>query len=80
MKVLIIEDEGPAARRLKKMLEVRSCQVLDCLDSVEEGVEWLASNEPPELIFSDIQLSDGISFEIFDTMKVSSPIIFYYGL
>ncbi len=76
MKVLIIEDEGPAARRLKKMLEVRSCKVLDCLDSVEEGVEWLASNEVPELIFSDIQLSDGISFEIFDTIKLSSPIIF----
>ncbi len=76
MKVLIIEDEGPAARRLKKMLELRSCLVLDCLDSVEEGLEWFASNESPELIFSDIQLSDGISFEIFDTIKVNAPIIF----
>ena len=65
MKVLIIEDEKPAARRLQRMLEALDVEVSQMLHSVEESIEWFANNPHPELIFLDIQLSDGLSFEIF---------------
>jgi DNA-binding LytR/AlgR family response regulator len=76
MKVLIIEDERPSARRLQRMLEKQGITVDEMLHSVEESIEWFASNEHPDLIFLDIQLSDGLSFEIFDTVEVKSAIIF----
>ncbi len=78
MKVVIIEDEPHAQKELKRLLSNSSFQieVLECLDSVEESVEWLATNKAPDLMFFDIQLSDGLSFEIFEHIDVKSPIIF----
>jgi len=65
MNVLIIEDEKPAARRLQRMLQKQNVGVDQMLHSVEEAIEWFANNAHPDLIFLDIQLSDGLSFEIF---------------
>lgn len=76
MRVLVIEDEKPSARRLKRMLATLDVAVQDMLHSVEEAIEWFQNNEHPDLIFLDIQLSDGLSFEIFDTVAVKSAIIF----
>jgi two-component system, LytTR family, response regulator LytT len=76
MKVLIIEDEKPSARRLQRMLESLELEVVELLHSVKESVVWFKNNEAPELIFLDIQLSDGLSFEIFQHVEVHSPIIF----
>lgn len=76
MKVLIIEDEKPSARRLNRMLSALDVHVDTMLHSVEEAVNWFKDNEHPDLIFLDIQLSDGLSFEIFDQVKVESAIIF----
>ncbi|PQB04631.1 LytR/AlgR family response regulator transcription factor [Aureitalea marina] len=76
MKVLIIEDEKPSARRLQRMLERHGVAVDQMLHSVEESIEWFANNPHPDLIFLDIQLSDGLSFEIFDEVEVKSAIIF----
>ncbi|RMB56090.1 DNA-binding response regulator [Dokdonia sinensis] len=76
MKVLIIEDEKPSARRLNRMLSELDVHVDTMLHSVEEAVNWFQKNTHPDLIFLDIQLSDGLSFEIFDVVKVESAIIF----
>ena len=76
MKVVIVEDEKPAARRLNRLLNKRGLDVVVMLHSVAEGVAWFSKNEHPDLIFLDIQLSDGLSFEIFETVKVKSAIIF----
>lgn len=76
MKVLIIEDEKPSARRLQRMLAALNVAVEDMLHSVAEAIEWFHNNEHPDLIFLDIQLSDGLSFEIFDAVAVKSAIIF----
>jgi len=76
MNVLIIEDERPSARRLKRMLDQLGVEVQEMLHSVEEAVNWFTNHEHPDLIFLDIQLSDGLSFEIFDVVTVNSAIIF----
>ena len=76
MNVLIIEDEKPAARRLNRMLAELDIEVQQMLHSVEESLNWLQNNEHPDLIFLDIQLSDGLSFEIFEEIEVNSAIIF----
>jgi DNA-binding LytR/AlgR family response regulator len=76
MNVLIIEDEKPAARRLNRMLAVLGIEVQQMLHSVEESLNWLQNNKHPDLIFLDIQLSDGLSFEIFEEIEVKSAIIF----
>ena len=76
MQVLIIEDEKPSARRLKRMLEAQDVEVLTLLHSVEESIAWFSENSHPEVIFLDIQLSDGLSFEIFDKIDITSAIIF----
>lgn len=78
MKVLIIEDEAFAADALEKMiLDLRSgTEILGKLESVEESVEWFGLNPHPELIFCDIHLSDGSSFEIFKQVDVKCPVIF----
>ncbi|NNL01879.1 MAG: response regulator transcription factor [Eudoraea sp.] len=76
MNVLIIEDEKPAARRLARLLNELDVEVSTMLHSVEEAVEWFQKNEHPDLIFLDIQLSDGLCFEIFDVVEVKSAIIF----
>ncbi|UOB17222.1 LytR/AlgR family response regulator transcription factor [Abyssalbus ytuae] len=76
MNVIIIEDEKPSARRLNRMLAAQGLTVNTMLHSVEEAVSWFRKNIPPDLIFLDIQLSDGLSFEIFDQVDVKSAIIF----
>ncbi len=78
MKVLIIEDEAPAFRRLQKILEELrpGIEIIDVIDSVEASVKWLKNHNHPDLIFMDIQLSDGISFEIFDHVTITNPVIF----
>ncbi len=76
MNVIIIEDEKPAARRLNRMLSDLDIEVHTMLHSVNESIEWFSNNEHPDLIFLDIQLSDGLSFEIFDTVTIKSAIIF----
>jgi len=76
MKVVIIEDEKPAARRLTRMLNEIGIEPIVMLHSVEEAVNWFYTNEHPDLLFLDIQLSDGLSFEIFEEIEVKSAIIF----
>ena len=78
MKVLIVEDEVLSARRLQKLLVelMPTIQILDIIPTVEETVQWLKDNPTPSLIFLDIHLGDQNSFEIFNHLKVKSPIIF----
>ncbi len=76
MKVVIIEDEKPAARRLSRMLNELDIEPLTMLHSVEEAVNWFSNHEHPDLLLLDIQLSDGLSFEIFEEIDVKSAIIF----
>jgi len=76
MNVIIIEDEKPSARRLQRMLDKYNVNVKEMLHSVEESTAWFKNNEHPDLIFLDIQLSDGLSFEIFDLVEIKSSIIF----
>jgi len=78
LKVLIIEDEQRAAERLKKMvLSIdSSIEVLKILDSIDNSVDWLKNNIHPDLIFLDIHLSDGLSFNIFKQITINCPIIF----
>lgn len=76
MITLIIEDEKPAARLLQRKLEKLDVTVETMLHSVEESVEWFRNNPHPDLIFLDIQLSDGLSFEIFEMIDIKSAIIF----
>lgn len=76
MTTLIIEDEKPAARLLQRKLEKLNITVEKMLHSVEESIHWFSSNEHPDLIFLDIQLSDGLSFEIFEKINIKSAVIF----
>ncbi len=76
MNIIIIEDEKPAARRLDRMLQKLDINVTKMLHSVEESIIWFQENEHPDLIFLDIQLSDGLSFEIFESIEINSAIIF----
>lgn len=77
-RVLIIEDEEPAARRLFKLIkEIEpAADLLDSLESVSSAIDWLRNNPHPDLIFSDIQLADGISFDIFKTLELNCPVVF----
>ena len=76
MNTIIIEDEKPSARRLQRMLKSLGMEAETMLHSVEESVEWFQNNQHPDLIFLDIQLSDGLSFEIFETIDIKSAVIF----
>jgi two-component system, LytTR family, response regulator LytT len=78
LNVLLIEDEEPAARRLRKIiLELIPDAVMpDSIVSVASGIAWLEQHPMPDLIFSDIQLSDGLSFEIFKAYDITCPVIF----
>ncbi len=76
MNVIIIEDEKPSARRLQRMLSNLDVETQTMLHSVEESIAWFQNNEHPDLIFLDIQLSDGLSFEIFEAIEIKSAIIF----
>ena len=78
MEILIIEDEIPAQRLLKETLEELDFQteVVGCLNSITSAVEWFQKNDHPDIVLLDIQLSDGLSFEIFKQVKIESMIIF----
>lgn len=78
MKVLIIEDEALAAERLEKMLlEINeSIEVVNKIKSVENSIKWLTENEEPDLIITDIHLSDSLCFDIFSSIKPKCPVIF----
>ncbi|OOQ60858.1 LytR/AlgR family response regulator transcription factor [Mucilaginibacter pedocola] len=78
MRVVIIEDESKTAKELKGMLEEldSDLNVLAMLPSVAAATKWLRENPAPELIFSDIQLGDGLSFEIFREVQTDAPVIF----
>ena len=78
MKVIIIEDEHLTAERIKSLLsdidpEIR---VLSIIDSVSKAVRWFQDQEIPDLVFMDIQLADGISFDIFERIRVEAPVVF----
>lgn len=78
MKVLIVEDEKHNANKLKRKIQdlEKNIEVLGVTETVEETISWLNSNKEPDLIFLDIELSDGQSFEIFKKIKISCPVIF----
>lgn len=78
MKTLIIEDEQFAADKLIKLIHQYDPQIeiLEQIDTVEDAVEWLKQKAQPDLLFLDIHLADGSSFEIFEQTEVQCPIIF----
>lgn len=73
---VIVEDEKPAARRLARLLTHQGLTCLAQLNDVHTAVEWFQQHEAPSLLFLDIQLSDGLSFEIFKHVEIQTPIIF----
>ena len=78
LKVLILEDEAPAARKITKLISDLdpSIKIVGVLESVHDGREWFSQNEAPDLIFSDIQLSDALSFDLFSELSLKIPVIF----
>ncbi len=78
MNVLIIENENPAVEGLVRLLKRidPDINVIGITGSVESTINWLQSNPSPDLIFMDIQLDDGLCFELFETMKIDIPVIF----
>ncbi len=78
MKVVIVEDEQLAAEKLQGLIRnaAPDCEVIQILESVEEAVNWFSANLAPDLVFMDIQLDDGTSFEIFEEISIDAPIIF----
>src|SRR5687767_8901166 len=79
MKVIIVEDEGPAAEKLERYLLKYdpSIKILATLQTIHSTVQWLKQNQDNvDLIFMDIQLTDGVSFQIFQEVEVKKPVIF----
>ncbi|WP_294286969.1 LytTR family DNA-binding domain-containing protein [uncultured Chryseobacterium sp.] len=77
IKTVIIEDEKPASRKLERMLsEFADIELVAKIESVEEGIGWFSANEHPQLIFSDIVLGDGLSFDIFEKVRTKAFIIY----
>jgi DNA-binding LytR/AlgR family response regulator len=78
MKCLIVEDEKVAAERLKKLIldYDPGIVILDVTQSITKSVEWFNTHAEPDLVFMDIQLSDGLSFEIFEQIESKFPVIF----
>ena len=78
MRTVIIEDERLNAERIRDLLTEISpgTEVLAMPDSVRSAVDWFRNHEPPDLVFMDIQLGDGISFDIFEQCEVKAPVIF----
>ena len=77
-KIVIVEDEKPAAQRLFKLIKQvePDAELVMHLESVKDSVKWFAENNLPDLIFMDIELTDGSSFNIFNEIKIKAPIIF----
>ncbi|MDO6605628.1 DNA-binding response regulator, LytR/AlgR family [Arenibacter palladensis] len=78
MKILLVEDEDLAVKKLRKTLEAvdPGIEVIGTTDSIKATVQWLKDNPAPELILMDIELADGQSFEIFNLIDVNGPVIF----
>ena len=77
IKTVIIEDEKPAARKLERLISLfADLEIVAILHSVDEGIEWFANNPHPDLIFSDIVLGDGLSFDIFEKVPTKSFMIY----
>ena len=79
MNVVIIEDGPNIAQKMKKYIEAfdnSTVRVVAIISSVEEGLEYFSCNDMPDLVFSDIELNDGLCFEIFENREVFCPIIF----
>jgi len=78
VKVLVVEDEKSAAKRIISLLHEVDPQleVLQVVDTVKKTVEWFMAHPAPDLLFLDIQLADGLSFDIFDKVEISCPVIF----
>ena len=78
MKVIIFEDEPIGAKRLQKLIQRIDSRltIIATLESVEEGIKWFSTHEPPDLIFMDIHLSDGSALELISHIGLSTPIIF----
>jgi len=78
MNVLIIEDEIKTASELKRLIEGLddTIKVVDLLPSVKSAIQWFGTHPSPDLIFSDIQLADGLSFDIYTKVSVKAPVIF----
>lgn len=78
MRILIIEDEKPAADRLIRLLKKHypEAEFIQNIDSVSSAIHWFQNNPKPDLFFLDIQLADGLSFEIFKQIEVKTPVIF----
>ena len=78
MKIVIIEDEEFAARRLERMINEidASIEVVAKLESVVDSIEWFNNNEEPDLVLLDIHLEDNLSYAIFDSITITCPIVF----
>ncbi|MBL7793804.1 MAG: response regulator transcription factor [Saprospiraceae bacterium] len=78
MKVLIVEDEDLAVKKLQRALVALDAEleIAGITDSIQATVDWLRTNAEPDLIFMDVELADGQSFEIFNRIEVKSPVIF----
>ncbi len=78
IRVVIIEDEPLVAKNLARMIKQLEpdAEIINSLDTVVSAVNWIKENPAPDLFFMDIQLADGVSFDIFDKVKVESPVIF----
>ena len=78
MNILIIEDEALAARQLQGLIRAYdpAANLLGTLDSVEGAVAWFTHHPTPDLLFADIELVDGQSFEVFERVQVRCPVIF----
>lgn len=78
MDILIIEDEAKTAKELRSLIEAirADIRVVAVLSSVKSALEWFKTNKHPHLVFSDIQLADGLSFELFKQIPVQAPVIF----
>ncbi len=78
MDVLVIEDEEPAVERLIELIGQydSKIRILAVLSSISASIKWFSENRQPDLIFLDVHLADGLCFEIFNEVKIQSPIIF----
>jgi two-component system, LytTR family, response regulator LytT len=78
MKILIVEDEELAVKKLRKVLSEIDIdvEIAGVTESIKDTAEWLSENPAPDIILMDIELSDGQSFAIFDQVQVKSPVIF----
>ena len=78
MRLLVLEDEEQALQRLQKIIGkvIPEATILGTAASIEEAINWFEYNPMPDLIFMDIQLADGTSFQIFNKIKITCPVIF----